>query len=66
MYMTTGEASKDLNVSINTVIRWFEAGVLHGWVTPGGHHRILATSVEAVRRHPVGKNVTVITTSEVE
>ena len=66
MFMTTGEAAKYLGVSIGTVIRWYEADVLHGYVSPGGHHRILETSVEAVRRHPAGKNVTVIMTSEVE
>jgi len=66
MYMTSGEAAEYLQVSLNTVKRWMDAGVLHGWVTPGGHYRVLATSVEAVRRHPAGQNVTVITTSEVE
>lgn len=59
-YMTAGQAARILGVSTDTVGRYLEAGVIEGHRTPGGHARLLRSSVEAVRRHPAGRNVTVL------
>lgn len=59
-YLTPGQAARILGVSTDTVGRYLEAGVIEGHRTPGGHARLLRASVEAVRRHPAGRNVTVL------
>jgi excisionase family DNA binding protein len=43
---STREAADRLGVSLRTVQLWSEAGLLRAWKTPGGHRRILTTSVE--------------------
>jgi len=45
---STREAADRLGVSLRTVQLWSEAGVLRAWKTPGGHRRILLSSVEGL------------------
>lgn len=59
-YVSAGQAARILGVSTDTIGRYLEAGVIEGHRTPGGHARLLRASVEAVRRHPAGQNVTVL------
>ena len=59
-YLSAGQAARILGVSTDTIGRYLEAGVIEGHRTPGGHARLLRASVEAVRRHPAGQNVTVL------
>lgn len=59
-YITAGQAARIIGVSTDTIGRYLEAGVIEGHRTPGGHARLLLASVEAVRRHPAGRNVTVL------
>lgn len=40
------EAAQILGVSVRTAQLWVEEGVLQAWKTPGGHRRILISSVE--------------------
>ena len=44
-YYTTSEASKILGVSVTTVQRMVEQGLLKAFVTDGGHRRIWASSL---------------------
>ncbi len=46
----TQEAAKQLGVSVRTVQLWVENGTLEAWKTPGGHRRILRSSVEDTLR----------------
>ncbi|MGB5133150.1 MAG: response regulator [Steroidobacteraceae bacterium] len=46
---TRGAAAR-LRVSLRTVQLWSEAGVLRAWKTPGGHRRILVSSVDDLLR----------------
>jgi excisionase family DNA binding protein len=46
----TQEAAKRLGVSVRTVQLWVENGTLEAWKTPGGHRRILRSSVEDTLR----------------
>lgn len=43
----TQEAARQLGVSVRTVQLWVENGTLEAWKTPGGHRRILRSSVDA-------------------
>ena len=43
---TTREAAQLLGISLRTAQLWVEDGSLKAWKTPGGHRRILRTSVE--------------------
>ena len=43
---STREAADRLGVSLRTVQLWSEAGLLRAWKTPGGHRRILTTSID--------------------
>ena len=43
---STRKAAERLGVSLRTVQLWTEAGLLRAWKTPGGHRRILTSSVE--------------------
>ena len=43
---STREAAERLGVSLRTVQLWSEAGVLRAWKTPGGHRRILLSSID--------------------
>lgn len=53
---STREAADRLGVSLRTVQLWSEAGLLRAWKTPGGHRRILTTSIDELlqRRSGVG------------
>lgn len=46
----TQEAARELGVSVRTVQLWVEKGTLEAWKTPGGHRRILRSSVERALR----------------
>ncbi len=52
---STREAAERLGVSLRTVQLWSEAGVLRAWKTPGGHRRILLSSVEELLRKRGGE-----------
>jgi excisionase family DNA binding protein len=43
-YLSTGQAAKLLGLTISTVQKMTEEGVLSAYVTPGGHRRILSSS----------------------
>ena len=43
---TTVDVARRLGVSLQTVQRWVDAGLLKAWKTPGGHRRIDAASAE--------------------
>ena len=43
-YLSTGQAAKLLGLTIATVQKMTENGVLSAYVTPGGHRRILYSS----------------------
>jgi excisionase family DNA binding protein len=43
-YLSTGQAAKLLGLTIATVQRMTENGVLSAYITPGGHRRILSSS----------------------
>lgn len=53
-YCSTREAAELLGISIKTAQSWVEAGMLQAWKTPGGHRRILRTSVDALLRERSG------------
>lgn len=44
--LTTRETAKLLHASVRTIQLWVEDGRLKAWKTPGGHRRVLRTSVE--------------------
>lgn len=52
---TTGEIAKLCNVTINTVVKWFETGVLKGYKLPSsGARRIKRTELlEFMRKHNI-------------
>lgn len=45
--MSTLDAAKRLGVTVPTIQRWLDQGVLRGWKTPGGHRRIAQSSVQS-------------------
>lgn len=45
--MSTLDAAKRLGVTVPTIQRWLDQGVLRGWKTPGGHRRIALSSVQS-------------------
>ena len=48
--LTTGEAARVLGVSVRTVMRYFDKGILTGWKNPGtGHRAIDLESVENLK-----------------
>jgi excisionase family DNA binding protein len=51
---STREAADRLGVSLRTVQLWSEAGLLRAWKTPGGHRRILTSSVEELLKRRGG------------
>lgn len=53
-YCSTRAAADLLGISIKTAQSWVEAGMLRAWKTPGGHRRILRTSVDALLRERKG------------
>jgi excisionase family DNA binding protein len=46
--VTTREAANLLDASVRTIQIWVEQGQLKAWKTPGGHRRILRSSVNEV------------------
>ena len=51
--MSTAEVARLFRVSVPTIQRWVDAGHLKAWKTPGGHRRVDAASVQALRAGPV-------------
>ena len=47
-YVSTREAADMLGISLRSAQLWVENGVLIAWKTPGGHRRILKSSVDQV------------------
>jgi excisionase family DNA binding protein len=47
-FLNLSEASDALGVHRDTVREWFDKGKLTGYRTPGGHRRILLTSVQTL------------------
>jgi len=47
--VTTGQAARVLGVSVETVRRYLDTGVLEGCRLPSGQRRITRASVEAAR-----------------
>jgi excisionase family DNA binding protein len=47
-YVSTREAADLLGISLRSAQLWVENGVLVAWKTPGGHRRILLSSVQQV------------------
>lgn len=47
-YVSTREAADMLGISLRSAQLWVENGVLVAWKTPGGHRRILKSSVDQV------------------
>lgn len=60
--MSTLDAAKRLGVTVPTIQRWLDQGVLRGWKTPGGHRRIALSSVQSyidsrmARPHAAGRD----------
>lgn len=52
---STREAADRLGVSLRTVQLWTEAGLLQAWKTPGGHRRILTSSVDRLLQRRGGE-----------
>lgn len=48
-FLSTRQAAAKLGVALSTVQAWVETGLLPAWKTAGGHRRIAATAVEALR-----------------
>ena len=46
LYFSTSEVARYLRLSVGTVQRMVETGVLQAFVTQGGHRRILSTSLQ--------------------
>lgn len=45
---TTSEAAKELGISVRAAQLWVESGLLRAWKTPGGHRRILRSSLAQI------------------
>jgi excisionase family DNA binding protein len=52
---STRAAADRLGVSLRTVQLWAEAGLLRAWKTPGGHRRILNSSVDELLQRRGGE-----------
>ena len=50
--LTTGDVARLLGVSISSVVRWADQGVLPSKKTPGGHWRFSTGDVEVFRNRP--------------
>lgn len=46
--VSTIAAARRLSVTVPTIQRWMDQGVLRGWKTAGGHRRIEVASLEAI------------------
>ncbi len=49
--LSTTDVARRLGVSVPTVQRWVDAGLLKAWKTAGGHRRVDAASVAALALH---------------
>jgi excisionase family DNA binding protein len=63
MYLSIGQASKRLGVSIQTLRRWDTEGKLTAERTPSGHRRYLASEVSTF--NPLGINTPALDRSTV-
>lgn len=52
--MTTAKAAERLGVSVQTVQKWVDAGVLPAWKTAGGHRRVPVAAVERMLSERAG------------
>lgn len=43
--LTTHEVAELLQTDASTCSKWIDKGILRGYRTPGGHHRVLAKDV---------------------
>jgi excisionase family DNA binding protein len=48
-FLSTREAAAHLGVALSTVQAWVEIGMLPAWKTAGGHRRIPADAINAIR-----------------
>lgn len=48
-FLSTRQAAARLDVALSTIQTWVETGVLPAWKTAGGHRRIPADAVDAIR-----------------
>ncbi|WP_175942166.1 GAF domain-containing protein [Caballeronia sp. BCC1704] len=47
--LTTRDVAARLGVSVKTAQTWIEQGQIESWKTPGGHRRVRASAVDALR-----------------
>ena len=47
--LTPGEAAKALGVTVKTLTRWANDGLIRALVTPGGHRRYWEQEVRRIR-----------------
>lgn len=45
-YISTLEAAKKLELSVGTIQRMVDSGLLFAWKTPGGHRKISTDSIQ--------------------